>query len=135
MITGRFKPGEVLVFIASIEGVCRINKGDRAIYLGNSQARIVGGPSSGWLVTLCADAPVTKRGARGDSPARRGSMVVKLIEVRQSLDRGLPELWGLVHGAEIVEKHEGLDGYHRWYRIRFDGSNAARVEALLGELY
>ena len=29
------------------------HKPSRMIYLGNNQARIVSGPSAGWLVTLC----------------------------------------------------------------------------------
>ncbi len=47
-----------LVFTSFVGGVCHVNKGDTAVYLGQSQARITSGPSKDWLVWLTIDAPV-----------------------------------------------------------------------------
>ena len=55
---GVFLEGDFLEFSKDLDGVCRINKGECAVYLGDSQARILTGPSRGWVVTLCIDAPV-----------------------------------------------------------------------------
>ena len=52
------KIGQKLTFTADLSGVCQINKGDQAIYLGSSQARITTGPSKDWLVWLELSAPV-----------------------------------------------------------------------------
>lgn len=57
-MTRRAEVGEVLVFTRDLDGVCRVNAGDRARYLGGSQARILTGPSAGWLVWLSVGAPV-----------------------------------------------------------------------------
>jgi hypothetical protein len=53
--------GQKLVFTKNLAGSTftnRIAKGDTAIYLGNSQAKILTGESKDWLVTLQCDAPV-----------------------------------------------------------------------------
>ena len=50
--------GQEFTFTRDLDGICRINKGDKGIYLGYSQARIVTGPSAGWLVTLTINAPI-----------------------------------------------------------------------------
>lgn len=55
----RFEVGQMLTFTKDLEGVCKVTKGDKLIYLGNSQARILTGESTDWLVTLCIDAPVS----------------------------------------------------------------------------
>jgi len=57
----RYEAGDILE-VASIrgklEGVCVLENGDRLRYLGNSQARVLTGPSKDWLLTLRIDAPV-----------------------------------------------------------------------------
>ena len=57
-MTRRFVEGEHLYFTEDLPGVCPVNAGDEMVYLGNSQARIMSGPSKGWLVTICIDAPI-----------------------------------------------------------------------------
>ena len=52
--------GDRLVFTKSLGGVCKIAEGDKAIYLGNSQVKVLDGVSKGWLLNLCIDAPVKK---------------------------------------------------------------------------
>lgn len=52
------KVNQVLTFTKDLTGVCTINQGDKAIYLGNNQARIISGLSKDWLVTLTIDAPI-----------------------------------------------------------------------------
>jgi len=51
------KAGTQIEFTKDLSGVCQINKGDTATYLGNSQAIIETGPSKDWLVCLRYDAP------------------------------------------------------------------------------
>lgn len=60
MTIGRWNKGDRLVFTGNLTGVCTINKGDTAIYLGNSQIRMTNGPSKDWLATVCFDAPIIK---------------------------------------------------------------------------
>ena len=60
-ISDRFKVGDILEICTmrgKLEGICTLNNGDRLVYLGNSQAKVVTGESEGWLVTLAVDAPV-----------------------------------------------------------------------------
>lgn len=56
----RFEVGDILEITApdGISGVCRLNNGDRLRYLGDSMARVLTGPSLGWVVHLTVDAPV-----------------------------------------------------------------------------
>lgn len=56
-MAGRLEQGNTLRFTRTLEGVCRIEKGDLATYLGNSQARILTGESQGWVVYLLTGAP------------------------------------------------------------------------------
>jgi len=57
----RYEEGDLLE-VASIsgriDGVCTLNNGDRLVYLGRGQAKVLSGPSKNWLVNLAADAPV-----------------------------------------------------------------------------
>ena len=53
-----FQPGQVLEFTRPVGGVCQIDQGNQAVYLGNSQAKVLDGPSTGWLVWLTVTAPV-----------------------------------------------------------------------------
>ena len=55
-----YKPGEELVFTKSLGGVCQIETGDRAVYLGNSQARITTGQGKDRLVWLVIDSPISR---------------------------------------------------------------------------
>ena len=59
-----FKPGQALRCIKTITGVCTLNEGDTLVYLGDSQARVVDGPSAGWLVNLALGAPVEAQEAK-----------------------------------------------------------------------
>ena len=61
--------------------------------------------------------------------------ITRLIEVRESKDSILPKLWELVADAEVVEKHEGLEGNHRWYRIMYYKEMSQEVDALVNQLY
>jgi len=54
----KVEPGQEVVFTKKVEGVCTINEGDTAIYLGNNQVRMLTGPSVDWLLTLSVDAPI-----------------------------------------------------------------------------
>jgi hypothetical protein len=49
---------EVATIRGQLEGTCTLSNGDRMVYLGNSQARVISGPSKDWLVHLAIDAPV-----------------------------------------------------------------------------
>lgn len=50
--------GQEIVFTKSLDGICKINKGDKAVYLGGNQAKIISGPSKDWVVYLDITAPV-----------------------------------------------------------------------------
>ena len=52
------KPGTILRFTRGLGGVCSVERGNRLRYLGNSYARILDGPSAGWVVVLTATSPV-----------------------------------------------------------------------------
>ena len=57
----RFETGDILevaTMWGKLEGVCTLYNGDRLVYLGNSQAKVLSGPSKDWLVRLAIDAPV-----------------------------------------------------------------------------
>ena len=60
----RFEAGDILEIATmrgKLEGVCTLHNGDRLVYLGHSQAKVLTGESQGWLVTLAIDAPVLLR--------------------------------------------------------------------------
>lgn len=57
--------------------------------------------------------------------------VVRLIQVRESLDARLPELWEIVVSAEIVERHDSFWATFRWYRIHYAAGHSCQVEAIL----
>lgn len=54
--------------------------------------------------------------------------IIRLIQVRESLDARLPELWDIVDDAEFVEKHSSLWNTFRWYRIYYAPSRQSRME-------
>ena len=57
----RYQVGDILEIATingKIEGVCTLHNGDRLVYLGHGQAKVLTGESKDWLVTLTIDAPV-----------------------------------------------------------------------------
>ena len=58
MTTQTFQFRQIIEFTKTLDGVCHIDSGDLAIYLGNSQAKILTGKSKNWVVCLDITAPV-----------------------------------------------------------------------------
>ena len=54
-----FKIGTLIEFTKCLQGECEINAGDRAVYLGDSQAKVLNGPSANRIVVLTINAPIT----------------------------------------------------------------------------
>ena len=57
MLIGSPKIGDILECYRDLGGVSIINKGDKALYLGHSQIKILTGPSKDWIYTLLITAP------------------------------------------------------------------------------
>jgi len=53
-----YNKGEILEFTKDITGVCQVARGDKMVYIGKSQAKILAGASKDWVVCLLYNAPV-----------------------------------------------------------------------------
>lgn len=54
----QFQVGERLVFTESLSGICTINAGNHAIYLGDDFVRVTDGPAAMWFCHIADDAPI-----------------------------------------------------------------------------
>ena len=54
----KLETGQKFSFTKDLGGVCQIKEGDKAVYLGNNQAKILTGESKDWLVYLTISAPI-----------------------------------------------------------------------------
>ena len=58
-LTARDTEGQLLQMTTTIDGVFRLEVGDRLRYLGNSTACVLTGPSAGLVVRMMLGTPVT----------------------------------------------------------------------------
>lgn len=65
MLTAKCNKGDMIICTKDLKvrdlhgktNIAAINKGDKAIYLGRSQVRMIDGPAKNWLFTLTIMAP------------------------------------------------------------------------------